>query len=73
MGLPVERIVAEVEEEMLHKDEEVNKEQLLLHVNGEPAEVEHLLDEDELNEDLEKDLDSIADGPFALTFLTKTF
>ena len=38
MGLPVERIVAEVEEEMLHMDEEVNEE--LLHVNGEPAEVE---------------------------------
>ena len=63
--------MSEDEEEMLHKDEEVNEK--LLHVNGEPAEVEHLLDEDELNEDLEKDLDSIADGPFALTFLTKTF
>mgnify|MGYP001341799578 FL=1 len=48
MGLPVERIMAEVEEEMLHMDEEVN---------GEPAEVEHM---DELNEDLEKDLDGIA-------------
>ena len=44
MGLPVERIMAEVEEEMLHMDEEVN---------GEPAEVEHM---DELNEDLEKDI-----------------
>ena len=43
MGLPVERIMAEVEEEMLHMDEEVN---------DELAEVEHLLDEDELNEDL---------------------
>ena len=31
-------------------DEEVNDE--LLHVKGEPSEVEHLLDEDELNEDL---------------------
>ena len=41
MGLPVERIMAEVEEEMLHMDEEVN---------GEPAEVEHM---DELNEDLD--------------------
>ena len=40
--------MAEVEEEMLHMDEEVN---------GEPAEVEHM---DELNEDLEKDLDGIA-------------
>ena len=43
MGLPVERIMAEVEEEMLHMDEEVN---------DELAEVELLLDEDELNEDL---------------------
>ena len=50
MGLPVERIMAEVEEEMLHMDEEVNDE--LLHVKGEPAEVEHLLYEDDLNEDL---------------------
>ena len=40
--------MAEVEEEMLHMDEEVN---------GEPAEVEHM---DELNEDMEKDLDGIA-------------
>ena len=48
MGLSVERIMAEVEDEMLHMDEEVN---------GEPAEVEHM---DELNEDLEKDLDGIA-------------
>ena len=43
MALPVERIMAEVEEEMLHMDEEVN---------DELAEVELLLDEDELNEDL---------------------
>ena len=43
MGLPVERIMAEVEEEMLHMDEEVN---------DELAELELLLDEDELNEDL---------------------
>ena len=28
MGLPVERIMAEVEEEMLHMDEEVNEELL---------------------------------------------
>ena len=55
MGLPVERIMAEVEEEMLHMDEEVNEE--LLRMNGEPAEVEHM---DELNEDMEKDLDGIA-------------
>ena len=55
MGLPVERIMAEVEEEMLHMDEEVNEE--LLRMNWEPAEVEHV---DELNEDLEKDLDGIA-------------
>ena len=48
MGLSVERIMAEVEDEMLHMDEEVN---------GEPAEVGHM---DELNEDLEKDLDGIA-------------
>ena len=41
MRFPVERIMAEVEEEMLHMDEEVN---------GEPAEVEHM---DELNEDLD--------------------
>ena len=57
MGLPVERIMAEVEEEMLHRDKE------LLRMNGEPAEVEHMdgeLDEDELNGDLEKDLDGIA-------------
>ena len=55
MGLPVERIMAEVEEEMLCMDDEVNEE--LLRMNGEPAEVEHM---DELNEDLEKDLDGIA-------------
>ena len=55
MGLPVERIMAEVEDEMLHMDEEVNEE--LLRMNWEPAEVEHV---DELNEDLEKDLDGIA-------------
>ena len=55
MGLPVERIMAEVEEEMLHMDEEVNEE--LLRMNWEPAKVEHV---DELNEDLEKDLDGIA-------------
>ena len=48
MGLPVERIMAEVEEEMLHMDEEVNEE--LLRMNWEPAEVEHV---DELNEDLD--------------------
>ena len=48
MGLPVERIMAEVEEEMLHMDEEVNEE--LLRMNGEPAEVGHM---DELNEDLD--------------------
>ena len=47
--------MAEVEDEMLHMDEEVNEE--LLRMNGEPAEVEHM---DELNEDLEKDLDGIA-------------
>ena len=55
MGLPVERIMAEVEEEMLYMDDEVNEE--LLRMNGEPAEVEHM---DELNEDMEKDLDGIA-------------
>ena len=55
MGLPVERIMAEVEEEMLCMDDEVNEE--LLRMNGEPAEVEHM---DELNEDMEKDLDGIA-------------
>ena len=55
MGLPVERIMAEVEDEMLHMDEEVNEE--LLRMNGEPAEVEHM---DELNEDMEKDLGGIA-------------
>ena len=32
--------MAEVEEEMLHMDEEVNEE--LLYVNREPAEVEHI-------------------------------
>ena len=55
MGLPVERIMAEVEEEMLCMDDEVNEE--LLRMNWEPAEVEHV---DELNEGLEKDLDGIA-------------
>ena len=55
MGLPVERIMAEVEEEMLCMDDEVIEE--LLRMNGEPAEVEHM---DELNEDMEKDLDGIA-------------
>ena len=55
MGLPVERIMAEVEEEMLCMDDEVNEE--LLRMNGEPAEVEHM---DELNEDMEKDLGGIA-------------
>ena len=44
MGLSVERIMAEVEEEMLHRDEE------LLRMNGEPAEVEHM--DGELDEDL---------------------
>ena len=38
MGLPVERIMAEVEEEMLCMDDEVNEE--LLRMNGEPAEVD---------------------------------
>ena len=47
--------MAEVEDEMLHMDEEVNEE--LSRMNGELAEVEHM---DELNEDLEKDLDGIA-------------
>ena len=45
--------MAEVEEEMLCMDDEVNEE--LLRMNGEPAEVEHM---DEQNE--EKDLDGIA-------------
>ena len=40
--------MAEVEEEMLCMDDEVNEE--LLRMNGEPAEVEHM---DELNEDLD--------------------
>ena len=46
MGLPVERIMAEVEEEMLCMDDEVNEE--LLRMNGEPAEVEHM---DDLEDD----------------------
>ena len=63
MGLPIERIMSEVEEEMLQMNEEENEELL----NGELAEVEHMvgeLDEDEVDlevdEDLEKDLDGIS-------------
>ena len=48
MGLPVEEIMAEVEEELMNMNEEE------LHMDGEVHE-----DGEELNEDKEKDLDGI--------------